>query len=576
MAADAPTSPGASASRLPRRQVVFLILLLAVAVRLIGFNAPYIDGHWIKQLQVAPVAKNFYLHGYNLLWPETDYSADQPGYIEIEFQLVTFLTALLYKLFGMHEWVGRLVTVAFSLGTMLLLWRLLARYLGERPAFWGLLFYAFAPSSWYYSRALMSESLMLFFSVAVVYCFGRWLGTTGVSPVVGGDGRDARPTGRAALWFFLTALCGALAFLVKLPTVMLLLPLAYLAWDKWGWGFLRRPAVWALLVLTLGPALVYYWHAQQAIGAHYFTVGVGFGGGMWLAAKDFLRPGNYSLMLQRLLKDHLTAVGMVLLAVGFLLRRSPPRTGETPVPPEGVSAPPLLQEEGAGGEPPRARYEPAPCSGEAPYLFHVWLGVVLLYFVLVSGGNLRQTYYQLPLLLPAAGLIGLAWDRLIQSRVVNRWSNGVLVALFLVLCAWGVQPFFEPYTPILQASAALDRLDPAGKPVIIFPPGYGCLYYFHRPGWVGREAMGRSPAETRPEDLPGSLYVTNRIARGARWAVYFASTGPGGRDDLETYLRTTYRRVLLGEGEAYEVFDLTRPATNPPPCQPVGYRKGVE
>ncbi len=564
MSADVPTPPrGVICSRLSARQEVFLLLLVAMAVRLWDLNAPYIDGHWIKQLQVAPIARNFYLHGYHLLWPETDYSADRPGYIEIEFPLVAFLTALLYPLFGVHEWVGRVVTVAFSLGTMLLLWRLLARYLGERPARWGLLFYAFAPSSWYYSRALMSEPAMLFFSVGVVYCFGRWLGTMGVSPVAETSPPAPSPGRRGGaanslLWFLLTALCGALAFLVKLPSVLLLLPLAYLAWDRWGWRFLARPMLWLLLILTLAPPAAYYWHAKQHIGAHYFTVGVGLGGGMWFALQDFIRPGNHSLMLMRLLRDHLTAVGLVLLPVGMFLlpswrgRRSPAYCvrGRTPTPaPEG----------------------PGPA---APYLFHFWLAAVLLYFIVVSGGNLRQTYYQLPLLLPAAGLIGLAWDRLACSGVLTRWSRALLVALFLALCVWGVQPFYEPYTPILQASAALDRLDPRGQPVLIFPPGYGCLYYFHRPGWVGREFLGRSASEVPPEDIPSALYVKNRIARGARWAVYFTAAGPGARPDLEAYLRTTYYRAALGEAGSYQVFDLTRPAAVPAPCPPAGTERG--
>jgi len=106
--------PGVILRFLSRRWEVWLIILLALAVRLVAINAPYTSTHWIKQLQIAPIAKNFYEDGYNILWPETDYSADRPGYIEIEFQLVTFLTALLYPIFGIHEWVGRAVTISFS------------------------------------------------------------------------------------------------------------------------------------------------------------------------------------------------------------------------------------------------------------------------------------------------------------------------------------------------------------------------------------------------------------------------------------------------------------------------------
>lgn len=522
-APSSPRLPGVLLRRLSRRQEVFLLVLLAVLVRLWGFTAPYVDTHWIKQLQVAPIAKNFYLHGYHLWWPEVDYSADRPNFIEIEFPLVAFLAALLYPVFGLHEWVGRLVTLGFSLGTLLLAYRLLRLHLGDRPAFYGLLFLAFAPSSWYYSRVLMSEPAMLFFSVAAVYCFSLWLRAADPSC-------EAGPRARRISLFLLAAFCSALAFLVKLPAVLILLPLAYLAWDRWGWGMFRRGSAWLFLLLALAPAALYYHHALVDIGRHYFTVGVGREGGMWFRLQDFLNPGAYSLLLMRLLRDHLTAVGLVLLPIGLFTR-------------------------------------PSWSSGR--WLFHFWLLAVAVYCVVVSGGNLRQTYYQLPLLLPAAGLIGVGWDRLLATGALTRGSHTALLLIFLVLCVWGVQPFFQPYTPILQAAAALDRLDPSRQPVIVFPPGYGCLYYFDRPGWVGRESMGRSKATVAPEDLPGPLYVTSRVSRGARWAVYFTDTSPGGaRPDLEAFLRSRYS--LAERRDGFEIFDLSRPAP-PPPVAPGTY-----
>ncbi len=218
------------------------------------------------------------------------------------------------------------------------------------------------------------------------------------------------------LLFFAAAACAALAFLVKLPAVLLLLPLGYLAWSQWGWGMFGRGAAWLFLALTLLPAAIYYHHALADIGRHYFTVGVGREGGMWFTVRDLLNPGAYSLMMMRLLRDHLTAVGVVLLPIGLFAR---------------------------------------PAGRRAPWLFPVWLGAVALYFVVVSGGNLRQTYYQLPLLLPAAGLIGLGWDRLLGKGALTRGSHAALLAIFLILCAWGVQPFFQPYPPIRAAAQAL-------------------------------------------------------------------------------------------------------------------------
>jgi hypothetical protein len=483
---------------IPDSYEVALIVGLALAVRLFGLTRPYISAHWIKQLQIAPIALNFYKHGYNILWPETDYSADTPGYIEIEFQLVTWLTALLYPLFGVHEWVGRLVTISFSMVGIWLLYLLVRRHLGRRAATYGLLFYSFAPSSVYFSRVLMSEPAMLCLSIALVYLFDTYI-------------RTLRP-----LYWIGAVLCGAMAFLVKLPTLHLIIPLAYLAHRRYGWRFLVRPELWALGLFATIPALLYYWHAHHNIGPHYFTVGVGFGGQMWFSPSHFMRPASYSLMLSRLQKEHLTAVGLVLLVIGALCR-------------------------------PRRFYV---------HLFHWWLFAVILYMIVVSGGNLRQNYYQLPLLPPSAALVGIGWANLSRIRCL-RPGAGALVPVFLILAVWGAQPFYEEYTPILRAAAALDRLDPHKQPVIVMPPGYGCLYYFHRPGWVGREHMGKPPQWIRSTgDVPGPEYIEDRMRRGARWAVYFNAPPNEAAPGIYGYLASHFSVAL--KDPDFTIFDLTR------------------
>ncbi len=495
-----PARPGAIIRRLSHRQEFVLILALALGVRLIGLTRPYISAHWIKQLQIAPIALNFYQHGYNILWPETDYSADRPGYIEIEFQLVTWLTALLYPLFGVHEWVGRVVAITFSMVGLVLLYLLARRHLGLRPATYALLFYAFAPSSVYFSRVLMSEPAMLCLSIAVLYLFSRYMTTL-----------------RPSYWLG-ALLTGALAFLVKLPTVHLAIPLVYLAHRRYGWRLFARAELWALAILALLPALAYYWHAHQHIGREYFTVGVGFGGQMWFSPSHFLRPAGYSLMIDRFVKDHLTAVGVVLLVVGLLYRRGGPiRLG----------------------------------------LFHWWFLATVLYMIVISGGNLRQNYYQLPVLPAAAGLIGLGWTCLARVRHL-RLANSALIAVFLILAVWGAQPLYKEYRPILEAAAALDALDPArNKPVVIMPPGYGCLYYFRRPGWVGREAMGKPPAWVKsPADVPGPRYIEDRIERGARWAVYFKAPPNEAHPEIRRYLREHFATISNEKG--FLIFDLSK------------------
>ncbi|MCX7599607.1 MAG: glycosyltransferase family 39 protein, partial [Armatimonadetes bacterium] len=399
-----------------------------------------------------------------------------------------------------HEAVGRIVAIAFSMAGIGLLFLLMRDFLGYQAAAYGLLFYAFAPSSIYFGRVLMSEPAMLCLSIAAVYLFHRF--TQAPSPV----------------WYCSALLAAALAFLVKLPTVHLAAPIAYLAIRRWGWSAARHPALWVFAALSLLPAALYYTHAHRNIGPHYFTVGVGFGGNMWFAPQHFLSPKSYSLMVNRLLKEHLTAVGMVLLVLGLFYRAGRPKR-ET--------------------------------------LFVWWLVGVLAYFVAVSGGNLRQTYYQLPLLPAAAGVVGPAWALVSRLRAFRPGGNTALVALFAALSIWGAQPFYEEYTPILRAAAALDRLDPSRQPVIVMPPGYGCLYYLRRPGWVGRETMGK-PAEwiRNPSDIPSPAYFEERIRRGARWVVFFNAPPQDARPDLLEYLRANFR--VVHSDPDFLIFDLSR------------------
>lgn len=498
--------PGLFGLGLTRRRELILIIVVATAVRFVDFTAPYTSQHWIKQLQIAPIAKHFATKSLNILWPETDYSADRPGYIEIEFQLVTWLTALGWKVFGIHEWVGRLVTIGFSVGSMVLLYRLMVLHIGAAAATYGLLFFAFAPSNWYFSRVLMSEPLMLFFSIATIWAFSMWLATE-----------------ERAYWWW-TAVAGALCFLVKLPTLIMLIPLAYLAWRKWERQTMQRRELWWLGAAMIVPALAYYAHAYYNIGRYYFTVGVGFGGSMWFSPGDFLKPGNYSLMLERLVKQHLTAVGFLLLPLGLL----------------GVDRTNRLR----------------------ITVFHVWAAAVAVYFVVVSGGNLRQNYYQLPLIPPAAALIGLAWEQLVASRKFAAALSPTLAALFLALSVWGVEPMFAEFTPIRQAARELNVLDPQKSPVIIFPAGYGCLFYFGRPGWVGREGFGKPESQVPAEDVPGPDYIDARILRGAKWAVYLDAKDATGQPLIQQYLRDHF--ATRADENGYQIFDLTRtPAGEP-------------
>src|SRR5437773_12116211 len=97
-------------------RLAILMSILAVAVRLIGINQPYIDDWSWRQGDVAVIARNYFEGGFHFTRPQIDWAGDQPGYVGTEFPVLPFLAALCYNIFGVHEWVARVqASILFAL-----------------------------------------------------------------------------------------------------------------------------------------------------------------------------------------------------------------------------------------------------------------------------------------------------------------------------------------------------------------------------------------------------------------------------------------------------------------------------
>ncbi len=72
--------------------------------------SPLLDYHSWRQADTAAIARNYATNGYRLLYPQVDWGGLTPGYIESEFPLYSYTLALLYGVFGVHAWLGRLLS----------------------------------------------------------------------------------------------------------------------------------------------------------------------------------------------------------------------------------------------------------------------------------------------------------------------------------------------------------------------------------------------------------------------------------------------------------------------------------
>ena len=187
------------------------IALLALLLRLHGIHNPLLDHPGWRQGDTAAIARNFARLQFNIMYPQTSYNGPAPNYVELELQIVPFLAASLYKVFGIHEIFGRLIALAFSLATVVSV-AYFARWLFD-SALAGLIaafFYAVFPGSVYYGRTFMPDSAMVFFLTVALYAAARYLAR---------EGRLA-PRGLARTAGLLT-----LAYLAKPVAAMAVVPL---------------------------------------------------------------------------------------------------------------------------------------------------------------------------------------------------------------------------------------------------------------------------------------------------------------------------------------------------------------
>ncbi|MBV8636715.1 MAG: glycosyltransferase family 39 protein [Candidatus Eremiobacteraeota bacterium] len=227
------------------------VVLLAAVLRYKGIYSPILDHPGWRQGDTASIARNFALLQYNILYPQTNYNGPPPNYVELELQIVPFLAAALYKVFGVHEIFGRLISIAFSLGTVAVTglfarWLFTSSIAGIIAAF----FYATFPGSLYYGRTFTPDTTMVFFLTAALYVTTRLI----VEDEIFSQRSLARAT--ALLTF---------AYLAKPVAVAGIVPVIVALWERVRSGRTMRPT--AIAVMLVVPLVILYLYDVR-VGEH--------------------------------------------------------------------------------------------------------------------------------------------------------------------------------------------------------------------------------------------------------------------------------------------------------------------
>ncbi len=146
------------------------VVLLAVLLRLPFVTQPLVDAFSWRQASTAMMADNFRTGGWNIFLPEVSWTGPGPSYQGREFQLLSYITAILHAVFGWHDWFGRLVAMLFGLVTLVSLHRLAALIWDEPHAHAVAGAYAVMPAAIAIDTSFLPDPSML-----AMLTLGLWL-----------------------------------------------------------------------------------------------------------------------------------------------------------------------------------------------------------------------------------------------------------------------------------------------------------------------------------------------------------------------------------------------------------------
>jgi 4-amino-4-deoxy-L-arabinose transferase-like glycosyltransferase len=334
-------------ARPPRPPLLSTILVAGVLIRLVWIWQPYVDTCAWRESDVAMVARNL-AQDWDILHPRIDWAGTHPGYVGTEFPLIPLIAAVLYKALGVHDWIGRIISIPFFVLGAAYLHAFARRVYDERIAWAAAAIFSFVPISVVVGRAFMSDMAAVALSIAGLELFARWA----KNPV------QRRP-------LIESALLTALAILVKAPAIIVGLPMAVLAFRTLGSGVFRSASLWLFGSVCLLPPALWYAHAWKVATTNYPFHMFGEGGFQVMSPAFYARVVGAAVILA------LTPPAFVLMCKGF---RS------------------AVQPEYAG-------------------VMRAWAAGFAIFFLLAGAGN-RHVWYYLMLVPPMACLAAAGFVRL--------------------------------------------------------------------------------------------------------------------------------------------------------------------
>lgn len=456
-----------------RNYLLLVILVVAAILRLRHINQPFIDAFSWREASTAMMAENFYRTNWNIFYPEVNWNGAGPSYNGREFQTISYITALLYVVFGQHDWIGRSVAVAFGLWGIFALYQLVRLVWDENHALVCAAVMAVLPGSVFVERSLIPDPAMVPLVTTSLWMLVAYLKTERLK------------------YLWLASFFGAWGCLTKITGLIVGIPAIYALFPLLGSKSKQRPRkitmIVVAMIVTLMPVIVYYsWARYLAMNyPPYHFAGDGFW--VWDGLQEWLDQNYYLPHFVRNLKNWLLSTpGIALVVLGLFCL--PPRFQSNEDTADNIIS--------------------THTHVQIRWLFHWWLVGFMLFF-LVGAYELYANAWNLHIFNPiAATLAGraiiviatfatgivrsLSTD--IPQNLISKVPIVCAILLVMILNISGQKALKNMYEPpnwhseqSYELGMALRRNSQPKDLVVTLAHALGdpiAIYYSHRRGWT--------------------------------------------------------------------------------------------
>lgn len=273
--------------------IIFFFIL-----RLFNINYPIFDSHHWRQADGYAIARNFLETDANIFYPRINHAGELSGIMGSEFPIMNYIVFLLYKIFGVDWWQGRLLNLIISSVGCFYFYKIIFKFINKTLAFNAT--FILLVSIWFaHSRKFMPDVFSTSLVIISVYY--------GISFL-----KDKK----SYLTLLLYSVLLSLGLLSKLPAFVMLSLLTPFIFDN-SINNKRKIQVISLSIISLIPVVwwYFYWapYLTKAFGFNYFFMGENISVGIQYLISEW---GN---LLKKFYTDAFFFIAFFFYLIGIFL-----------------------------------------------------------------------------------------------------------------------------------------------------------------------------------------------------------------------------------------------------------------